>query len=401
VYEGTAIATGSAAATASFTGTPTSVILLGQEYYSSTGQWQFISQANLDVAGTDTMPALNPTGPGQLYASASLDSGSSTSGATPGYVYQADGNGNGYVYDPSCGTGPQAPVFGDSGHAFGVSVLMSTGTSSGGGGSTPASSPLIVSIAAQAGTDPYGNPYPQGLNVETGVISGTTLSAGNTLTVDATGLSVFNGAPTPDNLQLAIGPGTGIVTKAPVIFNQFGGTPTANPNQGATAFSGHGDVQVVDGLDQQAYTTERRSIALGGDQPITSTTFGSFLHSNVAAGASAREYRIHAELFIAPNQTGGKAALRWTGPGSTIGHVNFVYTSGSAINNTGALGNGVSSAGALTMTMINGQEIGVVADGTIQVPAGTSGLFTIDGAEGTGGDSFIVRQFSSVDVMPV
>jgi hypothetical protein len=403
VYAGTAIATGSAAATASFTGSPTSIILLGQEYYSSTGQWQFISQGGLDSTDTDTMPTLNPTAPGQLYASASLDAITSTAGSTPGYTYQTDSNGNGYVYNPSCGTGPQTPVYGDANHGFGVSVLMSTGTPSSGGGTspTPASSPLIVSIAAQAGTDPYGNPYPQGLNVETGVISGTTLSAGNTLMVDATGMSVFNGAPTPDNLQLSIGPGTGIVTKAPVIFNQFGGTPTANPNQGATAFSGHGDVQVVDGLDQQAYTTERRSIATGGDQNVTSTTFATFLRSTVAAGTSAREYRIHAEIFIAPNQTGGKAGLRWTGPGSTIGHLNFVYSSGAAVANTGALGNGTSSGGAIAMTMVNGQEMDVTIDGTIQVPAGTSGSFTLDAACGTSGDTFIVREFTSVDVMPV
>lgn len=404
VFAGTAIATGSATATVSFTGTATSIILLGQEYYSSTGQWQFISQGGLDVSpDTNTMPTLSPTASGQLYASASLDGVTSTAGSTPGYVYQVDGNGNGYVYNPACTTSPQAPVFGDSNHNFGLSVLMSTGSSgTGGGGSpTPAASPLIASIATQAGTDPYGNPYPQGLGVEKGVISGTVLSAGNTLTVDSTGLSVFNGAPVPANLQLAITPGGGIVTKSPVIFNQLGGTPTANANHGGTAYSAHGDLQVVDGLDQQAYATERRSLATGNDQNITSTTFATFLSTTVAAGASAREYRIHAELFIAPNQTGGKAALRWTGPGATIGHLNFVYTSGTASGNSGALGNAISSSGAITMTMVNGQEIGVVVDGTIQVPASTTGNFTLDGAEGTAGDSFIVRQFSSVDIMPV
>ncbi len=42
---------------------------------------------------------------------------------------------------------------------------------------SPAEGNLIVSIAAKAGTDPYGNAYPQGLKVTTGVISGTTISA--------------------------------------------------------------------------------------------------------------------------------------------------------------------------------------------------------------------------------
>jgi hypothetical protein len=41
---------------------------------------------------------------------------------------------------------------------------------------TPALGNLIVSIAGVAGTDTYGNAYPQGINVTTGSISGTTIS---------------------------------------------------------------------------------------------------------------------------------------------------------------------------------------------------------------------------------
>lgn len=402
VFAGTSIATGSATATVTFTGTATSIILLGQEYYSSTGMWQFIGQAGLDSTGTNQMPTLTPTTPGQLYAGAALDSVTSTAGTNPGYTYYTDSNGNGYLFNPACTAVAQSPAFGDSTHGFGMAVLMSAGSSGTGTTTpTPAASPLITSIATQAGTDPYGNPYPQGLSVEKGVISGAVLSAGNTLTVDNTGMSVYNGAPVPANLQLAITPAGGIVTKTPVIFNQFGGTPIANANKGATAYSGHGDMQVVDGLDQQAYATERRSLATANDQTISSTSFATFLSTSIAAGTAAREYRIHAELFIAPNQTGGKAALQWTGPGATIGHINFVYTSGTSVGNSGAVGNGVSTAGSITMTMVNGQEIGVVADGIIQVPAGVSGSFALQGAEGTSGDSFIVRQFSSVDIMPV
>lgn len=407
VWVGTAIATGAANAVVAFSGTPTSVIIEGQEYYSSTGTIQFIAQAGLDSAGTKQMPTLNPTAPGQLYACAALDSVTSTAGTDPGYTYYTDSNGNGYLFNPSCTSNPQSPQFGDSTHGFGLSVLFSSGTSNPSGPPTPAASPLIVSIAAQAGTDAFGNPFPQGLGVEKGNISGTTLSAGNTLQVDQNGLAVYNGAPVPANLQLFISPTGGIVTKSPIILNQSGGTPIANPNQGATEFSGHGDIQVVDGLDQQAYATQRRSIATGGDQTINSTTFASFgLTSNVAADGSAREYRIHAQMFCAPNQTGGKIGFRWIGPGATTGHINFTYKSPAASpatsnDESGALNNGVSTTGAITATMASGFETDVTADGTIQVPAGVSGQFAIQAAEGTAGDSFIIRQFSYLDIMTV
>lgn len=403
IYAGTAIATGGATATVSFTGTPSAVAIDAQEFYSSTGQWALVTSGGLDVfpATTSTLPALTPTAGGQLYFAGVRDSATFTAGSTPGYTYEVDSLDSGICFNPSCTSAQQAPVCGDDDIEFGLAVLMSAGSSGSTSVSTPASSPLIVSIATQADTDPYGNPYPQGLGVEKGVISGASLTAGNTLTVDDTGLSVYNGAPTAANLQLSITPAAGIVTKSPVVFDQFGGTPIADPAMGGTAYSAHGDLEMVDGLDQQAYATQRRSIALGADGTVSSTSFHTFLSSTVAAGASAREYRVHAQVFILPNQTGGKAALRWTGPGSTVGHLNFVYTSGTAADNTGALANGTSTSGAITMTMVNAQEIDVVVDGTIQVPAGTSGSFTLDAANGTSGDTFVVREFTYVDVMPV
>lgn len=52
---------------------------------------------------------------------------------------------------------------------------------------------LIVSIASAAGTDSFGNAYPQGINVTTGTISGTTISGG---TISGTTISgtTFNGS---------------------------------------------------------------------------------------------------------------------------------------------------------------------------------------------------------------
>lgn len=64
---------------------------------------------------------------------------------------------------------------------------------------TPANGNLIVSAAAMAGTDPYGNTYPQGINVTTGVISGTTFK-GTTFIINASGIFFYSGTPANGNL---------------------------------------------------------------------------------------------------------------------------------------------------------------------------------------------------------
>ena len=392
VYVGTATATGAAVATIAFSGTPSTIRNAAQEFTSSTGQYSFVTQNTLDSAGTNTMPAIT-TAAGQLYSVFEFDNVASIAGGTSGYTYEIDVNGNALVFNPNCGAGVQQPTLGDSTCAFGIAIVLQAG-------GTPGN--LILAGANANGTDGVGNPFVEGLNVAQGIISGTTLMAGNTVKIDSTGLSIYNGSPIPANLQLTVTPGGGIITKAPVIFEQSGSTPTADPNGGATVFSVNGDLSVTDGTDQAAYQTQRRSIVAQGAQSVTSTSFGSVLHSPIGApGNTLRVYRIDANIIINPNQTGGKAGLRWTGPVGVTGFLDFIYLSASTMNNSGALGNGGSTGGAVAMTMVLGQQIEVLVTGSISVPAGTSGTFTIDAACGTAGDTFSVGAFSSLDVMPV
>ena len=56
----------------------------------------------------------------------------------------------------------------------------------------PGAGNLIGSWAAEAGTDPYGNAYPQGLNVTKGVISGSTF-LGGTFIIEQQGI-IFYGS---------------------------------------------------------------------------------------------------------------------------------------------------------------------------------------------------------------
>ena len=58
---------------------------------------------------------------------------------------------------------------------------------------------LIFSLAAVAGTDPYGNAYPQGFNITQGAISGTTFTGTNFL-ISSAGAFFYSGAPALGNL---------------------------------------------------------------------------------------------------------------------------------------------------------------------------------------------------------
>lgn len=62
---------------------------------------------------------------------------------------------------------------------------------------------LIFSLAAAAGTDPYGNTYPQGLSSTLGNISGTTFS-GTDYVINSSGEFFYSGTPAAGNLVSSI-----------------------------------------------------------------------------------------------------------------------------------------------------------------------------------------------------
>jgi hypothetical protein len=123
VYEGTVTTAGTAQATVTTSGTPSAVRIAGQEYNPGSGQTGvLVSQANLDVTGTNTGPSITPTGSNELYSFYGFDTDIGSAGSTTGYTYEVDNNGNIYAYDPASPTQP--PVFSDSDVAFGIAVLM-------------------------------------------------------------------------------------------------------------------------------------------------------------------------------------------------------------------------------------------------------------------------------------
>jgi hypothetical protein len=72
----------------------------------------------------------------------------------------------------------------------------------------PANGNLIVSIATSSGTDPYGNPYQEGLTVTQGTITGVTITGstikGPDFIFNSSGLFVYNGTPATGNLILSL-----------------------------------------------------------------------------------------------------------------------------------------------------------------------------------------------------
>lgn len=77
----------------------------------------------------------------------------------------------------------------------------------------PAAGNLIVSIAPAAGVDGFTNPYPQGINVTIGTISGAAISgstfSGTDFLVNAAGAFFYSGAPGLGNLVLALAEAAG------------------------------------------------------------------------------------------------------------------------------------------------------------------------------------------------
>jgi hypothetical protein len=234
---------------------------------------------------------------------------------------------------------------------------------------TPASGNLVMSVSAAAGTDGQGNAYKAGVWIYD--------SGGNSMGMVPGGGSAAS--------QLALSTGAA--------------TPTPPAGTAAVYAAASGAVQAVDGTDGQTYSvSSRRSIVPTVDQNVTSTSMNTWASSPVAAGSSARVYRVHAVAFVSPNASGGKVGFQWIGPAGVSGHIDFCYAAGTSTSNSGALNQG-SSSGSVAPAFVSGTEQTVTIEGAFSVPAGTSGTFALQAAIAT--TTCIIRAYSFLDIMPV
>jgi hypothetical protein len=233
---------------------------------------------------------------------------------------------------------------------------------------TPTSGNLIMSFAAAADTDAYGNGYNAGFWV-----------------YGASG-SAVGMIPSGSNTALALTPG---VTPAAI-----GGTTLV---YGTTS----GTMQEIDGVDGQAYGTARRSLVMASPATFTNTTMASFISSTVAAGSSTRYYRIHGKLlFSAAGTATARFALQWIGPSGVGGVITFTWVEGTNSWCTGAMSAG--SAGQPGIAASGSTVYPCDVDGLISVPSSTSGSFAFQACWGSGGTtSYVVAANSFIELMPV
>ena len=98
---------------------------------------------------------------------------------------------------------------------------------------TPANGNLIGSWAGAAGTDAFGNAYPQGFNISKGAISGTVFS-GTDFILNSSGLFLYGGTPANGNLVASVAGGGGT--------DPFGNTYQA----GITTYGGVGQFAALE-----------------------------------------------------------------------------------------------------------------------------------------------------------
>jgi uncharacterized phage protein gp47/JayE len=303
---------------------------------------------------------------------------------------------------------------------------------------TPASGNLIASIAAASGIDAEGNVYAQGLWVWgsgnssagllvsdgdailaltaggrthatlNGQIFGTVTNAGDVN--EYAGLIMTSGKEGGDDAAIQLFsesadstvPAKIVFEFGGAVFSQItktgivlpgGGTPAAVSGSASVYATTAGTLQVVDGVDEQAYSTQRRSLVSTSAQPITSTTFGSVFSSTVGA----RTYRIHGQLYVVASQNGGDLGFQWAGPGSPGGLISFVAAEGANTWSAGAKAAG--SAATFGITMVSGDVYVVTIDGAVAFTS--TGTFAIEAACVTSGDGFQVGAYSFLDVLPV
>lgn len=236
---------------------------------------------------------------------------------------------------------------------------------------TPAAGNLIMSVSAMAGTDGQGNAYKAGVWIYD--------SGGNSM-----GL-VPGGGSAASQLAMSVG----------------NGTPTPPAGSAALYGAGSGAVQAVDGVDGQAYGTQRRTLVTGGPQTISSTTPNPWTtNTTVAAAGSARYYRVHGKALCTATASTGTLNFYSGGPSGTGGFLVWDFYTGTSFSTAGTVAVGTSSRASPSFTLSSGTHYIAAFDGVISVPAGVSGTFNMYAAANSG-SSYTIDGFSFVEIMPV
>lgn len=252
---------------------------------------------------------------------------------------------------------------------------------------------LIASLSPVAGTDVVGNPYPMGLNVTTGTISGTAISgstftAGDTI-INSAGIFVYSSTPALGNLIASIAPvagtdsfgnvyaaGVAVEQGGLVLYNQGSApSPVAGASEFYSSSGGRPRYLAASGAD---LVLERSAVNMSHISMTTQTlptAMSGALNYLANEAQVASEYEIEIDGII----------TQVTGGTGTVPKFNWaVAVDGSTLGGQFALGNVFLTQGnTYTFTLRGRIAIGSTGvAGTAHVA--TDGMFMIQGGAAVG-----------------
>lgn len=183
---------------------------------------------------------------------------------------------------------------------------------------------LLVSIAASAGTDSYGNDYPQGIEVNSGVIEGSTITGGTITGTDINGGTITGTVVEGGTIKGTTITGTTVnagVINANTIndntlqYNQLSyNTITANTIDSNTLSANTITGGTISGTDITGVNIDATSTLTGSTITGGTITGGTIEGTTITGSTLTATGTDGSDVVIGP---GSSAVIKMTGPGAT------------------------------------------------------------------------------------
>lgn len=268
---------------------------------------------------------------------------------------------------------------------------------------TPAFGNLIVSMAAQAGSDAFGNSYPQGLGVKAGTITGATIVADGT----SGQFLVYSGTPAFGNLICSVSGAAGSDAFGNAykmgFTNYVSATAFININNNEIQFAGSGSTPATVSGGAASMLLSTGALSSGGDVPM-----GVFAQSKLLSigGASpqlclAAGTPVPATGAMLEVQGAAQAASLTTTGNATVGAALAAVSAliGAATAPQLSLAQGASSAALLwpLNTATAYTQLGFIEGYEATGGSGQFGGIAIQSAKRTARPDIIAQTFNSSD----
>jgi hypothetical protein len=236
----------------------------------------------------------------------------------------------------------------------------------------PTTGNLILSVSAVSGTDGHSNSFNAGMWIYDG----------------------FGGA-------IGLTPTGGGGAACALILTPGSTPPTGSSGSPVLYGAASGAAQAVDGVDGQTYTVSARRSIISGTGTVTNNGAWQTIHqSQVAAVPVNRRYRINGLIYMTASATlANSFNVMWTGPSGINGLIAFDWIEGSSHFTIGGLQ--PNTRGTLGISPSAGTTYDCFYYGVIEVAAGTSGLFQVQGSATAAESPWSVSTYGYVDIQPV